>query len=513
MTAQQKKQLQTNVNRNAQYNYGGDVNGRFNANSQLDAQTFQQNEAIPLDLLPNKKTLFYDDVRTGLNTRDKWWALGLNSIGSISYEYLGRSINAVPGSSWGWNAVWDPDLEIINFVIDPTGQSEEPDAYIFILQSKNYIKVPPVGSTFGLFGGVYEPGVSPDPSIVSMTYGLQLPGNNDEFVPVSSWTIDQFQLPGNSGADAPNPSGLSLDMTSFQQPTFRFTGGKNGGVYFGFTVDGVFYPGHFIPAQNLALSEVNRLRNLNVPARRTCERDYDGSSEIITQKVGFANDTGGNTNTIGGIYFVATATLSLPTSATFSMKLTNVFTTGAPESVDQVPFAADLIGSSNDAPIYTNLTDNPTGQTLLRLRATQYFNGFLNPNKTTWRPTKLEAQVISDTMTDSAVFQVWANPVRPTNLPGSYIPVGPDSAMEKYTTAADFDAGTTEGIKLATVVVGSGERATVDIPEYFISSWVSLQAVGANYSNHDEITVVAVSKPSPSANTVVTATLFGVEEH
>ena len=476
--------------------------------------TEQQNEAIPLDLLPNKKTLFYDDLRTGLNTRDKWWALALQTQTGSTHNFLPRSINATTGDGWGWQAVWDPDLEIINFVISTTNQAE---TLPFILQSKNYIKFPSVGSTFGLFGGIYEARSLPSGT---MTYGLQLPGNNDEFVPVSSWTIDQFQLPGNSGENSPNPSGLRLFMDAFQQPTFRFVAGKDGGVYFGFTVDGVFYPGHFIPAQNImsSESEVELLRNLNIPARRVCSRIRNGNSVVIGQKVGFANDIGENNNAIGGIYFVATATLSLPTSATFSMKLTNVFTTGAPESVDQVPFAAERVGTQNRTLNYATVvnTDDPpvaVTKAILRVRASQYFNGDTTSNKTTWRPTRLEAQVVSDTMTDAVVFQVWLSPRTPTEGESGYIAVSPQSGLVKNTSSGQFTGAVNMGIKLATVVVGVGQRASVDIPEYFISSRVELHAGGTTHIAHDEIVVVVVPKADPSANTLVTATLFGVEEH
>ena len=464
-------------------------------------------ESVNLDALPVKHSLFYDDMRTGLNTRDKWWVVSVNNeTGTPTYTFLlPRSINTPVPNLHGWSATWNKDTETLAVVIY---DSDTRNNYPFVFQAKTAIKFPAAGGTFGIFGGFYEPQLST--GTATMSYEIKLPAI-DDVVPVSEWSIDQFQLPGNTGL---NPSMIGLDMDVYQQPTFRVRNGKGGGIVFGFTIDGHFYPAHLISAQNFGVSGVDQLGNLNLFARRVCERRADGND--IRVEVGFSDSFMGYSGTASGALFVSRALLSTNANATYKIKETDVFTTSATSNnLQQVPFTADCVGDiSNDAspyPIYTPVQGTGEGVEILALRPTPNFNGTTRYNKSTFYPTKLDVHVKGDVETDAVLLQVWVNGKSPGG--NVYFPIQPESAIDKSITVGNIPSGQQVGVKLGSILVGVGQRASLDIPFLFSSTKIDLDIGGQLVGNFDRITVVAVGEQTSSASTAVSVVLSGIEEY
>ncbi len=113
------------------YNYvsdSGDVSSsRFNS---MEGGAFSptppanNDDSVNLDALPVKHSLFYDDMRTGLNTRDKWWVSSItNTTGSPTYSLLPYSINRTVPTGRGWSTEWNRDTETLN--VDTTEQIVE----------------------------------------------------------------------------------------------------------------------------------------------------------------------------------------------------------------------------------------------------------------------------------------------------------------------------------------------------------------------------------------------------
>ncbi len=496
------------------YNYvsdSGDVSSsRFNS---MEGGAFSptppanNDDSVNLDALPVKHSLFYDDMRTGLNTRDKWWVSSItNTTGSPTYSLLPYSINRTVPTGRGWSTEWNRDTETLNVDIENTGQI---GSVPFVFQSKTYIKFPATGGTFGVWGGTYEPATT---ATATMSYGIYLPFS-DSTVPVSEWSIDQFQLPGNTGL---NPSMIGLDMTVNQEPTFRVRNGKGGGIVFGFTIDGHFHPAHLISSQNFGSEDINRIGNLNLLARRVCQRYYEFGNEFVVNSVGFADDYKAYSGTNSGAYFEATAALSTPATVTYKIKETNVFTTGAPSNnLSQVPFTADCIANVSDGgspyPVYTPVQGTGEGVEILALRLTPNFNGTDRYNKATFYPTKLDVHVKGDVETDAVLCQVWYNGKTPGG--NVYFPVNPESSIDKSVVTGNLPSGHQTGVKLGSILVGVGQRASLDIPFLYANSEVRIDINGEDVANFDIITVVAVGEQTASASTAVSVVLSGIEEY
>ena len=493
------------------YNYVSDTgevsSSRFNS---MEGGAFaptpppDNDDYVNLDDMPVKRSLFNDDMRTGLNTRDKWWVASITNTTTPNYDLLPYNINQTVPAGRGWSTMWDRDKETLNVDIQHTTQNE---VYPFIFQSKNYIKFPSSGGTFCIFGGTYEPQTT---ATLTMSYSIQLLGSAVS-VPVSEWNIDQFQLPGNTGT---NPSLISLDMSVNQQPTFRVLNGKGGGVVFGFTIDGRFHPAHLVSSQNYVASQGDSIGNLNLTARRLCERVENGNS--LRYQVGFSDAFNDYSGSPSGMYFESTAVIATAATVTYQIKETNIFSTGAPSNnSDKVPFIADCVGNvSNGAspyPVYTPVQGTGEGVEILSVRLTPNFNGTTHYNKATFYPTKLNAHVKGDVETDSVLFQVWYNGKSPQG--NMYFPVDPESSIDKSIVTGNIPSGPQIGIKIGSILVRAGQSGTLDIPFIYYNSRIQLDISGSTFGNFDYVTVVAVGESSASASTEVSAVLSGIEEY
>ena len=461
-------------------------------------------ESVNLDALPVKHNLFYDDMRTGLNTRDKWWAASLTNTVTPEYDLLPRSINQTVPAGRGWSTTWDRDKEILSVDIEHNTQNM---VCPFVFQSKNYIKIPSSGSTFFIFGGTYEPQTT---ATLTMSYSIRL-FCSDVSVPVSDWNMDQFQLPGNDGT---NPSMIGLDMSVNQQPTFRVMNGKGGGMVFGFTIDGHFHPAHLISSQNYTTSQGNAIGNLNLTARRSCERFANGNS--VRWQAGFSDSLNQYSGAPSGIYFESAATFSPAATLRYQIKETSIFSTGAPSNnLQQVPFTADCIANvsagGSPYPIYTQVQGTEEGVEILALRLTPNFNGATAYNKATFYPTKLDVHVKGDVETDAVLCQVWYNGKNPGG--NVYFPVNPQSSIDKSVSTRNIQSGQQTGVKLGSILVGVGERASLDIPFLYANSEVRMTIDGQDVGDFDYITVVAVGEGTSSASTAVSVVLSGIEEY
>ena len=462
-------------------------------------------DSIDLDSLPVKRSLFNDDMRTGLNTRDKWWVSSItNTTSNPSYSLLPASINQAVPANRGWSAIWDRDKEILNVNVEHTDQN---NSYPFYFQSKSYINFPSAGGTFCIFGGTYQPQTT---STVNMLYTIRTLASGVD-VSVTSWNIDQFQLPGNTGL---NPSAISLDMSVNQEPTFLIRNGKGGGIVFGFTIDGHFHPAHLISSQNYSASQGNAIGSLNITARRLCQRTNNGNT--ARYQVGLSDDLQQYSGAPSGVYFESTAILSTPETVTYQIKDTNIFSSGAPSNNSNlVPFTADCIGNVSNGgspyPIYTPVQGTGEGVEILSLRLTPNFNGTARYNKSTFYPTKLDVHVKGDVETDAVLCQVWYNGKTP--MGNVYFPVDPGSSIDKSVVIGNIPHGQQTGAKLGSILVGVGQRATLNIPFLYSNSEARLNINGQDVGDFDYVTVVAVGEQASSANTAVSVVLSGIEQY
>ena len=303
-------------------------------------------------------------------------------------------------------------------------------------------------------------------------------------------------------------------MSVNQQPTFLVRNGKGGGIVFGFTVNGIFHPAHLISSQNYSESQGNAIGSLNLTARRTAQRINNGNT--ILCQAGIADDFQQYSGDSSGVYFQSTAALSTSAEVTYQIKDTSIFAVGSPSNNSNVvPFTADCVGDLSDGaspyPIYTPVQGTGEGVEILALRLTPNFNGADFYNKSSFYPTKLDVHVKGDVATDTVLLQVWYNGKTPGG--NIYFPVQPESSIDKSITAANLPSGNQEGVKLGSILVSAGQRASLDLPFIYFNSRAQLSINGITTGNFDYVSVVAVGEQTTSASTSVSVVLSGMEQY
>ena len=466
--------------------------GRYNAVSSTSSSTSKSNNIIDFNFLPEKNILYYQDFRTGLNTYYDCYFLSRNSDGTNSF--VNGSKNATPPDNAGYSFSSNFSTEDISISID---SSSLDNTLLYSIVSKIYIKLPQSGSSYVLMSGTYEPATT---GSATTTYSLFIPYSNTT-IPVVDWNIDQFGLLGNNGL---NPSEKQLLMSEIQQPTFFFKNGKSGGVVFGFTINGVFYPAH-------SIDDITPLGSLNLPIRRDGIKEIEESINVFYNRVGPSDD-----NT--GIFFVARTEQTQLGTLSLKINETTAFTSAAPGISKQFPFCSDLVTNPPALPIYTTLPGNGVGRIIMRLHVNRSPIGRTNYPKGIAIIDKIDVSALSNltgTQRDGArqegvLFQVYYSLNNAQGV-GNFESLDDTSILSKNITPvmADF---TGEINKVGGKLVVVGDSATIYLNQPVVIGRVEINWNGRDYINLEGLSVYAVDTATAQNSVRASCIISGIEK-
>ncbi len=230
----------------------------------------------------NSSLVFSAGFNSGFDTLYDWNCV-FNTAGTYAYVAESRNASAADAS----NLVGPAEPQFSRLPIQINSASS--DANIYVIESKNYLKLKRRGRTFVEIQGIFRhTGTTDNTFEESITVKRS---GNSELITQSSWNIDSF------GASSLNPSGITLDFKKIQTLVFEFYDKEMGDVRFGFLVGNTIYYAHFVETNNNSdfLPSSNQFfvaGNLNLPIRD----EVEVSSGFVIRRAGIFNDT-------NGIYF------------------------------------------------------------------------------------------------------------------------------------------------------------------------------------------------------------------
>ena len=397
---------------------------------------FDIKKPISVASLGETKQLFYSSFQNGFNTYYDWAVLSTRIGGTGESPFFqGPSKNSsYNGGQYSYGSALSADN--LNITIESTADNND----LFAANTYSYMKLPRNGLTF-LCVSIAQASVAQPQNTSQFSVKLRY-GSQVQRVSRSNWNIDGM---GDSGSTK-NPSGKSLDFTEPQTASLICVNGGDGGLLLSFLVDGIFYPAHFIAANNIASDSqelsTRNIMNYDLPvgfqakkqtSASTLDIGYIGSDSEFCFEIERTYNVGESETTSYNIYF------------------TDCFTTGDNVNINQFPFTANSVDITNNFS-YSEVTSSAT--TLLQLMMDS-FAGNLYRDSGTFTVDDIEVSVISSDLAQACLVEIGYNLHVGSTTPSSYITVGNSTDLVKSLPTSTPDVTTTP-IFTDTMLVNSG---------------------------------------------------------
>ncbi len=411
---------------------------------------FDIKKPIEIASLGNLKQLFYSSFQNGINTYRDWAILANDTGTGGTPAFVAGSKNASITDD-AYRVLSNNASKSANIFIESTGDADD----LFTANSFSSIKLPKNGLTFLCFSG--KLGTLGENLNSTLLHAKLRYEGNENLVSQNNWNIDGMGIAENYR----NPSGVILDFTRPQTACLISLNGGDDGLLLSFLVNGFFYPAHFIAASNVVETSTDlTTQNILQENLSVCFQAKKQASSS-TFDVGYIGSNSEFSFEINRSYVDPEAE-----TTTYAIDSISCFTTGDNVNINQFPYTANSVDSTNGFSYWQVLSSNTT---LLQLMMSTFADN-LNQDSGTFTVDEVEVSVIGRDLDQACLVEIGYNRHIGFADPPSYISAGASSNLAKALPDVTPSPSTTP-IFTDSILVNVGEtkkleKAKLDLQKF-----------------------------------------------